>query len=502
MPISFSHSAEYHEHVAYSRRTMSGRMLDWTNQPSVYKIYRQSPQIPLSWPRQLPQHGYFSCLNQAHRGTSLDAQLDEETLGIVLASSGGISETRPAQGGEIHLRVSPSAGALYPCELYIAVRDVKGLEPGLYHYFVAQHTLSKLRDGVFSAQAMGGDWSLEGVGALVFVSTIFFRSGWKYDKRCYRYLNLDCGHIVEALGVAADGLGLGMKQEWIFDDDAVNRFLGVDRTREACFSVIPLKAQAKRHAHEETSASVEQSLMGLSKSALLDETPEAVWAIHALTCAAADNQKAPCACRSEVADFARLEWRALPTLEQDPIPEKRLYETVMMRRSRRNFVSRVMDENVFVRVLSGFKPALSLSHEEDVLSHIRIGIAVQSIDAWENGIYWLNALRDQIALSTPGEYAHGIAAACLDQMWLANSSLLVAFFLREKEIDANLGPRGYRASMMACAAFAHRLYLGATALELGVCGIGAFYDDEVIEQYQVGAELKPAYVVGVGPIKR
>ncbi|WP_027183374.1 SagB family peptide dehydrogenase [Desulfovibrio inopinatus] len=502
MPVTMTSSTEYHDAVAYARHTMTGRMLDWTNQPSVYKIYRHVPQRPLSWPKQLPHTGYFDCLHQAQRKQPFNRALDEETLAVLLASSGGISEVRPAQGGEIHLRVAPSAGALYPCELYIAVRNVAGIEPGLYHYFVAQHTLSKLRSGVFTAQAMGIEGRAENAAALVFVSTIFFRSAWKYDKRSYRYLNLDSGHVIEAMGAAADGLHVGCTQDWVFDDDAVHRFLGVDRTREACLAIMHLNAKTAHQEREESSVTVESSLSGLSKAAPQDDTPEAVWAIHALTSATGAVRKELAEPKVSGDASSDTNWRALDILDERQVDEKPLFETVMLRRSKRNFITETVRRETFSLLASCFAQPLSMANEEFVTSHIGIAMALQSIEGWQNGIYWLDTNRTHARQAAHGSFGPDIAKASLEQMWLSNAALLVGFFLRSGEIDRHLGPRGYRACMMACAEFGHRLYLGATSLGLGACGIGAFYDEEVARFYHAQSGERPAYIVAVGPIKK
>jgi hypothetical protein len=44
-------------------------------------------------------------------------------------------------------RATPSAGALYPLEIYVVVGKVKGLEPGLYHYDPEKHLITKKADG-------------------------------------------------------------------------------------------------------------------------------------------------------------------------------------------------------------------------------------------------------------------------------------------------------------------------------------------------------------------
>ena len=62
-------------------------------------------------------------------------------LSCLLHAAGGLTD-RPRE-----LRAAPSAGALYPIEIYVATHRVNGLKPGLYHYGVADHTLEQIHTG-------------------------------------------------------------------------------------------------------------------------------------------------------------------------------------------------------------------------------------------------------------------------------------------------------------------------------------------------------------------
>ena len=64
------------------------------------------------------------------------------------------------------------------------------------------------------------------------------------------------------------------------------------------------------------------------------------------------------------------------------------------------------------------------------------------------------------------------------------------------------GPRGYRQVMLAAGRLGQRLYLGATALGLGCCGIGAFYDREAIELFDMAEQASLLYLLAVGQVKK
>ena len=77
----------------------------------------------------------------------LDLSLDE--LSKILHQSYGITGEAARQQGDFRqdFRSAPSAGALYPAEIYVAVRKVSGVEPGIYHYNVPNHEIELMIPG-------------------------------------------------------------------------------------------------------------------------------------------------------------------------------------------------------------------------------------------------------------------------------------------------------------------------------------------------------------------
>jgi SagB-type dehydrogenase family enzyme len=133
-------------------------------------------------------------------------------------------------------RCLPSAGALYPLELYVAVSRVAGLVPGLYHYDPRGHALAQLRDhdcieaisdAVFLPEVR------EGAGAVLLLSAMFGRSKLKYGERAYRFALLEAGHAMQNLLLVATSLGLGSCPVGGFIDDRLNDLLDIDGVEEA-----------------------------------------------------------------------------------------------------------------------------------------------------------------------------------------------------------------------------------------------------------------------------
>jgi SagB-type dehydrogenase family enzyme len=132
-------------------------------------------------------------------------------------------------------RPVPSAGALYPLELYVLALDVDGTEPSLLHYNPFRHRL-ELLGGVDSdaARAALVDPSLlDTAAALLVVTAMFWRSRFKYGLRGYRFALLEAGHVVQNAVLAAAALELSALPLGGFFDRRLDALVGADGLDEA-----------------------------------------------------------------------------------------------------------------------------------------------------------------------------------------------------------------------------------------------------------------------------
>jgi SagB-type dehydrogenase family enzyme len=134
------------------------------------------------------------------------------------------------------LRSTPSAGALYPFEIYIVVNNVKDLPQGIYHYSILEHAIELIKAGDFSSQITSAGLKQEMLGEadVTFVlSAIFDRARHKYGERGFRYVYMEAGHISQNIYLQAVSLGLGSVSVGAFLDKKVNELIGVDGHNEA-----------------------------------------------------------------------------------------------------------------------------------------------------------------------------------------------------------------------------------------------------------------------------
>ena len=135
--------------------------------------------------------------------------------------------TRP--GG---YRPAPSAGALYPLEIYIIAAKVKDLVPGTYKYRPRNQELVRTNDGdnraALCRAALGQSPVNDAPVVLVFCA-VYERTTSKYGQRGIRYVHMEAGHAAQNVCLQAISLGLGTVVIGAFNDKEVQKVMGLDK---------------------------------------------------------------------------------------------------------------------------------------------------------------------------------------------------------------------------------------------------------------------------------
>ena len=157
-------------------------------------------------------------------------ELTLEEISTLLWSSQGITEKR------MGFRTAPSAGALYPLEVYLIKRD------GLFHYIPKGHKIERLGDKDLRDELCKAALSQEYVreAPCVFVITgVPKRITGKYGERGVRYMWIEVGHAAQNLLLEAVALGLGGVPIGAFFDDEVAKILRLSKG-EVPLYIIPI----------------------------------------------------------------------------------------------------------------------------------------------------------------------------------------------------------------------------------------------------------------------
>jgi SagB-type dehydrogenase family enzyme len=139
-------------------------------------------------------------------------------------------------------RAAPSAGALYPLEVYVVAGSVDGLPHGVYRYVPSRHELVSVASGdrraALAAAALGQRW-FENAPAIVAFAAVYARTTGKYRERGERYVHFDVGHASENLLLEAVALGLGTTVVAAFDDARVREVMEL-RASEEPLEIVPV----------------------------------------------------------------------------------------------------------------------------------------------------------------------------------------------------------------------------------------------------------------------
>ncbi|MBU4478721.1 MAG: SagB/ThcOx family dehydrogenase [Candidatus Omnitrophica bacterium] len=133
-------------------------------------------------------------------------------------------------------RSAPSAGALYPMEIYIANKN------GLFHYVPELHVLEEqskndVRDVLCTAALE--QKPVREAPLVVIICAVYSRLMGKYGERGIRYAHMEAGHAAQNIQLQAVALGLGTVPIGAFNDARVQRQLSLPEDHEPLY-IIPV----------------------------------------------------------------------------------------------------------------------------------------------------------------------------------------------------------------------------------------------------------------------
>jgi len=344
---------------------------------------------------------------------------------------GGITFEKEYPEGTYYLRTNPSAGALYPCEIYLQLRGIKGLISGIYHYEPLKATLCLL-------QEIDGDGveyyfkdKCKQKGIIFLISSIYFRSSWKYNDRSIRYILLDAGHQLGAIYAANYIMNKNIDIQFDFDKLELNDIFGF-RDDE----MLMCTAHNTEKKEKETKK-LRQKLPFVSGCDFLEK-----------------NAFIEDAYKSSINNESKI----LTNINfLDNIPKEMLKATILKRRSIRAFREKSITKDEFNFII---KDIFTFSKE----NNIDIFYTVHRVDEMKQGLYHHGKLISEADFSQKSRYL------ALEQNIGGQSA--VTFYFTSNETTA------YQKANILSGFIGHIIYLKSELKEVGCTGIGAYYDDE------------------------
>jgi SagB-type dehydrogenase family enzyme len=191
---------------------------------------RRNPQLPTgALPRPLtPRCSLWSTLDRRRSERTFSGHaVDVRVLATLVDAACGVRGER---------RTIPSGGALYPLELFVAVREVAGVEAGVHRYDAALHALER-HDSTDPWPALQAACALPELidrgSAALLVLAVFGRTRFKYGQRGYRFALLEAGHLAQNVLLAAAALAVPALPLGGFYDSRMDDLVGADGVEES-----------------------------------------------------------------------------------------------------------------------------------------------------------------------------------------------------------------------------------------------------------------------------
>jgi len=501
-----STAVAYHHATKYSPESINQHPgMDWAKQPVSYREYHAADPVELA--DHLPiDPNPFTGKPAPDDGTGASEPFGLRAISRWLYFTYGITAVVPQQPRPLYLRAAPSAGGLYPAEIYLVVRhDLDGLLPGLYGFNPLRHQLAPLWSGTEAATALDAacyqNAAVAAAPLALIVSGIFQRSAWRYGERAYRRVLLDTGHLLGNATLAATALGLRTHLTSAFCDRLLNAVLRADEQQEGALAVVAvnLPGPGERPAWSALpSASVATATATATEGPLLN-------ALH-LASALGDERPRLVQRGEEQADDLESRYAAAAGHELDydegdcPLSEN-VFATILQRRSTRAYQRGSVDLMRLARLLGcAYEPeALGLGAQPGLdRAHLLTFVAVAAVDGLEPGVYYFAPHARRLRLLRAGLSRQAMQYLCLGQE-LGGDAFATVFHTADlPRAVARMGDRAYRTLHLDAGILGERLNLAARADDLGASGIGGFFDDHVNALIGIPDEQAVVYITTLG----
>lgn len=498
----------YHHRTKYHPETIGqGHSIDWSNPPDQFKEYAGAPRFdlrPFLPTNETPEWEAESGLNDKDGPLSLPA------LSRLLFATNGITAVAVGGGMRHYFRAAPSAGALYPTDLYLCVRNHADMPDGVFYYHVKDHSLFEVYpeglapdgDEMFKrlSAACLDDKAIGEADVALVATSVFWRSAWRYGERAYRRCLLDTGHVLGNFDIVAPRMGLATFAVGGFVDHEVAELIAIPEDKEGVLGVFPIIEIGD----------FGQSEPGPSARASAEEEPrpdgDAILGIH--NASAIRREEIEKATPGEVIDelMPNPKYQFAEGVKLKPGGENlndQVEIAILRRRSTRVLTGEPMKVTELADILAyAYRPDLNL---EPPLrpryfdtSLLETFVVVNSIEGIEPGVYYFSPGFMELLAVRKGPVRKEIYHLCLGQELARDAAAVIIHTADLEEATKEYGSRAYRYLHMDAGHIGQRMNVAAVRGELGVSGIGGFFDDEVNELLGIPERELCVYITCLG----
>ena len=533
---SFAHL--YHEQTKYKPETILKEVnsFDINEKPQAFKLYEDnetSETVDLSPYLPLASNPFSSApIKQKHEWKTCEEKRLGE-LSRILYFSYGITGVIPLPDSPVFVRTAPSAGGLYPNEIYVITRNYcESVCDSVFNYQVKKHELKGINPDsnspIFqSLKKSCLDASLlDSTDLIIAITGVFKRSSWRYKDRAYRRVLLDTGHLLGNIELVAPCFDRKAVLIGSFLDDSINPVLGLysdetnnnyncncdhrtsDEESILCLVALPKLEKAKQLSILPSASSGNKGscsyLMseGMPRMSVMHEaskiqkfTFEVSYVRH--------QEKSTTECTlnrlslySEQTEFELMSWK-----------RAELLGTILRRRSSRKYNSEIpLQKKTILQALEFAYNPCSCSEEfidKDpsflcCCDYSKSYLLVNNVEGLEQGCYVYipkNKALKQIRFKSLKDEIYEVA---LRQSIVRDSGAILVQASSLDEYVKIYGDRAYRYIHMDAGNIGQRFSLACTKLGIGTCGIGAFFDDMACDLLGLGSENIVVYILSIG----
>lgn len=483
-----SFTERYHELTKYNPHTIDKLgPVRWDTQPPAFKSISSKGKIDLlSRLQAVMDH----LEDAAQAAKSPEAGL-EEIARLLFFTLGLTARLSDQGGGDYFLRAAPSAGGLYPTEIYVAARNQSGLADGIYHYHSLKSALIPVWQGSFWADLKHyflDHPSVESSNLIFLFTGIYGRSAWRYKERAYRRILLDTGHAVGNLLEICRHSGFDHSLMGGFLDDGLEELLFLSSKEEFPLLGVAVGPAGTLPAEigQYPSALPAEAIRHLAKAAA-DAAAKETGVKDAIVRDAMQVQQNSCE-RIRSAEGLRPPVRGpcggppFPhapshTLVRPPTPAFNVLKTILNRRSCRKF-------NGHSVALSQLRENLAFAFRREggswclASDQLEFHVVALNVDGLESGVYRFHPATLALDSQRVGDFKSETLFLCLGQELAAESAYVLVHTADLAALADAYGDRGYRYACMDAGQIGERMNLWAIHQGLGSSGIGGYYDDQ------------------------
>ncbi|PID30782.1 MAG: nitroreductase [Candidatus Cloacimonadota bacterium] len=242
--------------IIFNREFLKSNFMELSGIETDQERGKEAPTLQKSWEGYekivLPDHNIevsnnkfdFLVSERKSRRKFLDKPILLKELSYLLWSTQGVKLTKSVKSGSVSFRTVPSGGARHPLETYLMVKNVEGLNEGLYLYLPFEHSLIFIKsfenfDERLVEALKGQKWSSFSAVTFFWVA-ICYRAEWKYDIASHKMILLDAGHVCQNLYLASESINCGTCAIAAYNQKKSDQLLGVDGNNEMVVYISPV----------------------------------------------------------------------------------------------------------------------------------------------------------------------------------------------------------------------------------------------------------------------